>query len=83
MLKQDQYKPMPVEHQVAIIFSGVNGYLDKLDVKKIGAFEKGLISYITSGHPKIFEAIRTEGKISDETQNQLKTVVPEFVKTLT
>lgn len=81
LLKQDQYKPMSVEHQVVTIFAGVNGYLDKLDVKKIGACEKGLIAHITSAHPDIFESIRKEGKLSDAMITKLKTVVGDFTKT--
>lgn len=80
LLKQDQYKPMPVEHQVLAIYSGVNGYLDKIPVAKILPYEKGLIAHIDANHKDIFETIRKEGKLSDELLAKVKTVVSEFAK---
>ena len=44
LLKQPQYQPVPVEEQVVAIFAGVRGYLDKIDVGRIGAFEAQLLS---------------------------------------
>ena len=80
LLKQDQYKPMSVEHQVLAIYSGVNGYLDKLPVNKILAYEKALIAHIEANHKDIFETIRKEGKLSDELLSKIKSVVSEFAK---
>ena len=59
LLKQPQYKPLPIEEQVVAIFAGVRGYLDKFDVGRVGAFEAQLISEIKSREPGILEAIRT------------------------
>ena len=81
LLKQSQYKPLPVEQQVVIIFSGVNGFLDKLDVKKVTQFEAKLIPYIQSNHPDIFETIRKESSISEATNKKLKEVLGNFVST--
>ncbi len=46
LLKQPQYSPLSVEHQVVVLYAGVNGYLDKIDVKRVGEFEKNLVPYI-------------------------------------
>jgi F-type H+-transporting ATPase subunit alpha len=81
LLKQAQYKPIPVEHQVVVIYAGVNGFLDKLDVKRVGEFEAALIPFIASSHPEIFETIKKEGKISPELEAKIKTALGDFLKT--
>lgn len=80
LLKQPQYKPVPVEEQVVIIFSGVHGFLDKIDVKKVTAFEAQLIPHIKSTAPDIFDTIRTTGVISDELGERMKQVIGEFAQ---
>lgn len=74
LLKQPQYQPMSVEHQVIVIYSGVNGFLDKVDVKRVGEFEKGLIPYVQSNHPDVLEEIRTKLAISPELDGKIKQV---------
>lgn len=78
LLKQGQYVPMPIEEQVAVIYTGVRGYLDKLDPSKIGKFEVEFLSHIKSSHQDILNSIATEGQISDETDKKLKQVVLDF-----
>ena len=80
LLKQGQYRPLPVEHQVVILYSGVNGFLDKIDVKQITAFEEGLIPYVQSNAPEIFESIKKEGQITPDTDKKIKQVLGDFVK---
>src|SRR6201988_4330886 len=60
LLKHGQYRPMPVDEQVAVIFAGVNGYLDKITVPQIGKFAQGLLSYLRPEGKDILDAIRTE-----------------------
>ncbi|KAJ1928969.1 Alpha subunit of the F1 sector of mitochondrial F1F0 ATP synthase [Tieghemiomyces parasiticus] len=81
LLKQPQYSPMSVEHQVAIIFAGVNGFLDKIDVNRVVEFESALIPYMTSNHADVFDTIRTEGKVSDALDKKLRQILGDFVKT--
>jgi len=81
LLKQGQYQPMPVEDQVISIYAGVNGYLDNVDVNKIGAFEEQLLTEIRSKHADILSAIRDSGDLSAETVEKLKAVLDSFVKT--
>jgi F-type H+-transporting ATPase subunit alpha len=80
LLKQPQYSPMSVENQVVIIYSGVNGYLDKIDVKRVGEFEKALIPYVQANHPNILEEIRTKLAISPELDAQIKKVSQQTPK---
>ena len=68
ILKQDQYKPMPVQYQVIIIYAAVNKYLLEIEVDQILDFEKGLFEYLDSKYPEIPSNIRDEKVISDETE---------------
>ena len=80
ILKQNQYVPMSVEHQVAIIFAGGQGLIDDIPNDKVGEFEKGLIEFLDSSHSKILSSIKEEGEISDETSSALKTAINDFKK---
>lgn len=70
---------MAIEDQVAVIYTGVRGYLDKLDPSKIGAFEKEFLQLMKTSHQGLLDKIATEGKISDEVDTQLKKIVTEFM----
>ncbi|GIX83160.1 ATP synthase subunit alpha, mitochondrial [Caerostris darwini] len=83
LLKQGQYVPMAIEDQVAVIYTGVRGYLDKLDPSRIGAFEKAFLQHIKSSHQDLLNTIATEGKISDETDKKLKKIVSDFFASFT
>ena len=76
-LKQGQYEPIPVQNQVVFIYAATKGYLDKVPVKDIGAFEAGLMKQVDAS---ILEAIRTEGVISDATDAKLKELCTKFTE---
>ena len=80
LLKQAQYSPMEVEEQVAVIFAGVKGYLDKIPTQKIGEFEKSLLQNLNTKGSKILDSIRKDKSISDETDQALKDVLDQLVK---
>lgn len=80
LLKQPQYSPMPIEEQVAVLFAGVNGYLDKIALGDIGRFESGLLDTLRGSGKAILDTIRAERKISDDTQTKLKDAVETFAK---
>ena len=80
ILKQDQYKPMPVQYQVIIIYAAVNKYLLEIEVDQILDFEKGLFEYLDLKYPEIASNIRDEKVISDETEELLKKAIPEYIK---
>jgi F-type H+-transporting ATPase subunit alpha len=81
LLKQPQFSPLKTEEQVAVIFAGVNGYLDKLAVNQVGKFEQGLLAYMRSEGKAILDAIRTDKQISDDTRGKLKAALDSFSKT--
>jgi F-type H+/Na+-transporting ATPase subunit alpha len=81
LLKQPQYAPMPVEEQVVSIFAGVRGYLDGMDVGKINRFEQSLLSEIKTKHKDILDAVRTDRELKPATEEKLKAVLDQFVKT--
>ncbi len=80
LLKQAQYSPMSVAEQVVSIFSGVNGYLDKIDVSAVSRFEETLIAEMHAKHADLLDTINSEGKVSDETESRLKGILESLVK---
>ena len=81
MLKQPQYKPMPVEKQVVIIYAATKKYLIDIPVDRILEFESGLFEHISTKYPEIFEKIKTEKKLTDEIEESLVTAIKEFKET--
>ena len=81
LLKQDQYKPMPVADQVLIIYAGVNGFVDDIPVSKLREFEEDLLSYIKDKHPGIKNDVVSRKKIDEEFGEQLKQIITEYKKT--
>src|ERR1700710_2463430 len=80
LLKQPQYRPVPVEEQVVVLFAGVRGYLDTIDVNKIGAFERGLLSELHAREPGVIAAIRDDREIKPETEKKLIAFLDKFTK---
>jgi F-type H+-transporting ATPase subunit alpha len=80
LLKQPQFSPLKTEEQVAVIFAGVNGYLDKLTVAQVGKFEQGLLAHMRSDGKAVLDTIRTEKQISDDTRAKLKEHIDAFAK---
>ncbi len=78
VLKQPQYTPMEVEEQVMIVYAVVKGYLDDIPVDNIERFEKEFLSYLNSNYPEIGDTLCNEGKLSNETESKLITVIKEF-----
>ena len=81
ILKQPQYKPIPDEKQVVIIYAATRKYLLDIEVDRILEFESGLFEYISTKYPDIFEKIREEKKLSDELEDALKKAITEFKET--
>ncbi|XP_036178116.1 ATP synthase subunit alpha, mitochondrial [Myotis myotis] len=79
LLKQGQYSPMAIEEQVAVIYAGVRGYLDKLEPSKITKFESAFLSHVISQHQALLGSIRTDGKISEQSDAKLKEIVTNFL----
>jgi F-type H+-transporting ATPase subunit alpha len=80
LLKQPQFSPLKVEEQVAVIFAGVNGYLDKLPVNKVGAFEQGFLTLLRTDQAGILADIREKRELNDDIRNRLKAAADGFAK---
>ena len=78
ILKQNQYVPMAVEKQVAIIFAASKGYLDDIDIEKVADFEAGLFEYLDANASDQLKAIKDEGTISDENSDALDKAISDF-----
>ena len=81
ILKQDQFQPMPVEEQVAVIFAATKGYLDDLPLERSRNFEAECLDYLRVNARQHLDAIHKTGELSDETERGLIAVTDEFVKT--
>ncbi len=78
VLKQKQYSPMKVEHQVAIIYAATNKFLVEIEVADIAAFEAGLIEHIDDVHHDIFTEIKSKGKIDDALDEKLRSAIADY-----
>jgi F-type H+/Na+-transporting ATPase subunit alpha len=81
ILKQPQYKPVPVEKQIAIIWVATNGHLDDIPVAEIRRFEAGLYEYLDINGTETLRRIRESGQFANETRDELKTHVLSFKET--
>ena len=75
MLKQQQNSPISVEEQVALIYAGINGFLDDVPVADVKEFVGKLRSYIRNSVPQFITSIQTENKLSPENEEVLKTAI--------
>ena len=80
LLKQDQYSPMPVAQQVIAVFSGVRGFLDDVELKNIKSIEKQIYEEVKSINPEIIESINNTGKLEEEIDKKLTSVIENFKK---
>jgi F-type H+/Na+-transporting ATPase subunit alpha len=78
LLKQGQYKPMPVADQVLSIYAGVNGFLDDVPVEKVQQFEADLLHYVQQHHPELKKELTTIGKIDDKVGGRMKEIITTF-----
>ena len=81
MLKQPQYKPMPVEYQVIIIYAVTKKFVIDIPVDKILDFEQGLFDFIDTKYPQIPESIKETKELSEDTEKLLVSAIEEFKKT--
>ncbi|HEX3771075.1 MAG TPA: F0F1 ATP synthase subunit alpha [Polyangiaceae bacterium] len=78
LLKQGQYVPLPVEKQIVSIYAGTRGYIDRLPLGQIAAYEHGLHDFIDKKYPAIYETIRTKKALDADTETTLKKALDEF-----
>ncbi len=78
LLKQGVHQPMPVEKQVASIYTGVRGYLDDIPVEDIQRFEREFLAFLDASHPEILKGIVETGDLTEEIDKALADAVTEF-----
>lgn len=79
ILNQPQYSPLNVEEQVAVIYAGVNGYLDELSIDQTKGFESAFLAYVESSGADILGQISRTGELTAEIEEELKKVLDEFI----
>lgn len=80
ILRQPQYSPVSVEHQVIILYAAANKYLIDIPVDRISDFERELLLYVDNNHPGIVEDIKTTKDLTDENIENIKKAITEFKK---
>ncbi|MBU1073718.1 F0F1 ATP synthase subunit alpha [bacterium] len=78
ILKQGQYRPLPLEKQVAVIFAGTQGFLDDLPVDSLAGWEKDFYVFMEEKHSNVLHDIRTSGKLEDATRENLQAAIEAF-----
>ncbi|MFW6069437.1 MAG: F0F1 ATP synthase subunit alpha [bacterium] len=78
ILKQPQYNPYPLEHQVMVIFAGSRGYLDEIDVDDIVRWKEEFLHYMNTARPEVGRAIQETNDFTDETEAQLRQALEDF-----
>ena len=77
MLKQAQNSPIPVEEQVCVIYTGINGFLDDIEVAKVPEFLLKFRNYLKSSTPQLLSTIKSEAKLSDSSEESLKKAIAD------
>lgn len=80
VLKQEQYKPMPVEEQAVSLYVAVNGYLDSIAVEDVVRFERELLGFLRKERSELLAKLREEKKFAAEIEEELKKAIVEFKK---
>ncbi|MGP1256733.1 MAG: F0F1 ATP synthase subunit alpha [Kiloniellales bacterium] len=81
LLKQPQYRPLPVEEQVCAIYAGTRGYLDKVPVNQVGDFEQRMLAELRETQQSLLDGIRNQKDLTEELEGQLKSFLEGFAKT--
>ena len=80
LLKQGQFSPLKTQEQVCILYAGVNGYLDELEVNRVGAFEEGLLNSLRANNADLLNDIAAKQELDDDISARLKKATDEFAK---
>ena len=80
VLKQPQYQPLSVERQILIIYAGVNGFLDQVDVRQVGEYETELSQFVEGREASLFTDLVERGKIDDDLKTRIEALLQEFTE---
>ncbi len=78
ILNQDQFSPLPVEEQVAVLYAAVGGHLDGIPVDAVREFERGFLSFLREQHPGVLAALRAERRLTDAVRESLEEALHQF-----
>ena len=78
LLKQPQYEPMRIDHQVMMIYAATNGFLDDVPIEKIRAFETGFLRFIEASHPEIGKKIVESKDLDSDNEAALRKAIQDF-----
>ncbi len=78
LLEQEQYQPMPVEEQVILLCTGVNGHLDDLPVDQVKSFEQELLDYLKTNYSNLLENLKEQKELTEEVEEELSKALSEF-----
>ncbi len=78
ILKQPQYSPLPLHHQVMIIYAGSRGFLDKVEVAKISQWMADFVRYMDTARPDVGKPIQESGAWNDEIEAALREAIVDF-----
>ncbi|WP_323760948.1 F0F1 ATP synthase subunit alpha [Maricaulis sp.] len=80
LLKQPQFSPLSMEEQVCVIYAGTRGYLDKLPTADVQRYEADLLRHLHGEHAALLTSIRTEKKLTDDSEGKLKAALDKFTE---
>ncbi|MFP6571985.1 MAG: F0F1 ATP synthase subunit alpha, partial [Vicinamibacterales bacterium] len=80
LLKQPQYRPLPVERQVVLLFAGTRGFLDRVAVASISNYEQGLYQFMDARHSEVISRLASEKKLDDQLTADLENALKEFTE---
>ena len=77
LLKQPQYRPMPMAEQVVVIYAGTHGYVDGMEVDDVAEFAGRLLTFVRERHPRMLQSIRESGELSEEMEKELQQTIQD------
>ena len=80
LLKQPQYRPLPVERQIILLFAGTKGFLDRVAVASISNYEQGLYQFMDARHSEVVSRVASEKKLDDQLTADLENALKEFTE---
>jgi F-type H+-transporting ATPase subunit alpha len=81
ILKQPQYQPVPLEHEVVVVFAGTSALADKVEIERMNEWEAALLRYMEASHADILTEIRTKKALSDDLKTKLRNAIESFNST--
>jgi F-type H+-transporting ATPase subunit alpha len=78
ILKQPQYEPVPLAHEILAIYAGTNGHLDDVEIEDVSDWEAAMLRYIDNAHPEVIKMLATGKKMSDEDKEMIDAAMNAF-----